>query len=123
MKIVFDTNFLLTCIKQKIDFLQELEGFELLLPRQVIKEIKDIIKDKRKKASERELAKTTLAFIDQFKSRFKTIELEKNYVDLGLKKLKGDYIIATLDKEIKKNLKGKAKFLIISKRKKLEFTN
>jgi len=122
MKIIFDTNFLLSCIKQKIDFLQELEGFELVLPRQVIDEIEKLIKDKRKKLSERELARTTLAFINKFKSRFKIIELEKNYVDLGLKKLQG-YVIATLDKGIRKDLKGEAKFLIISKRKKLEFVN
>jgi rRNA-processing protein FCF1 len=122
-KIVFDTNFILTCIKQKIDFLHELEGFELVLPRQVMKELENIVQDYRKKANERELAKTSLVFIDKFKDKFTIIELKKKYVDLGLEKLEKGYILATLDRELKRKLKGKVKFLIISKRKKLEFSN
>jgi rRNA-processing protein FCF1 len=121
-KIVFDTNFLMTCIKQKIDFLQELQGYELVLPKQVIIELEKLSKDKRKKASERDLALTTLAFIKNFKARFKEIELEKKFVDSGLARLEG-YIIATMDKELRQKLKGKAKFLSISKHKKLEFIN
>jgi rRNA-processing protein FCF1 len=103
--------------------LHELEGFELVLPRQVIKELEELSEDKRKKASERDLARTALAFINKFKDKFKIIELKKNYVDLGLQKLEKGYIVASLDRELKQKLKGKVKFRIITKRKKLEFTN
>ncbi|MEM4230375.1 MAG: PIN domain-containing protein [Candidatus Pacearchaeota archaeon] len=128
--ILLDTNFILTCIKQKIDFLQELIGNKLILPKQVIKELKKISEDKNKKSEERELAKTSLAFLEKFKDRFKEIELEKRFVDRGLELLaeKGnkegrETIIATLDKELRRKLKGKVKFLIIVKRKKLEIIN
>jgi len=123
-KILFDTNFILTCIKQKIDFIRELkeEGYELLLPIQVVNELKKISQSKKKKASEKELAKISLAIIDKNKDRFRLIELEKKFVDAGLLRLKeGDEIvIATLDKQIKRLLKSKFKFLSIIKRKKLE---
>lgn len=125
-KIIFDTNFILTCMKQKIDFIYELkaEGYELLLPKQVIDELKKISKDRKKKVSERELAKVSLAIIDKSKDKFRIIELEKRFVDAGLLRMKKDeeIIIATLDRQIKSLLKEKFKFLGITKRKKLEIT-
>jgi len=123
-KILFDTNFILTCVKQKIDFIRELkeDGYELLLPKQVDSELKKISVDKKKKVSERELAKVSLAIIDKNKDKFKIIELEKKFVDAGLLRLKEgeEIIIATLDRQIRRLLKGKFKFLGITKRKKLE---
>jgi rRNA-processing protein FCF1 len=123
MRIVFDTNFIMTCIKQKIDFIYELEGHELLLPKQVIKELEKIVEDKKKKFEERELARTSLMFIKSFRNRFKEIELERKFVDRGLERLEGVDIIATLDKALHKKLRGKFKFLVVTKRKKLEIIN
>lgn len=130
VNILLDTNFILTCVKQKINFLQELIGNELLLPKQVIKELKKISEDKNKKSEERELAKTSLAFLEKFKDRFKEIELEKKFVDRGIEliaekasKERWEIIIATLDKELRKKLKGKFKFLIVTRKKKLEIIN
>lgn len=122
-KIIFDTNFIMTCIKQKIDFLRELEGYELVLPKQVIKELENIADNNAKKPEEREIARISLSFLQAFKAKFKEIELEKKFVDLGLERLEGQYIVATLDKELQRKLKGKSKFLIIVKRKKLEIVN
>jgi rRNA-processing protein FCF1 len=121
-KIIFDTNFILTAIKQKIDFISDLEGYELLVPKQVLEELKKMTTDKKKKLVERELAGVSLAILDQNKSKFKIIELEKSFVDTGLLRLKPQekMVIATLDREIKRLLKGKFKFLTITKRKKLE---
>ena len=121
-KIIFDTNFVLTCIKQKIDFISELQDCELLMPTQVLEELKKMITDKKKKLVERELAGISLAILNQNKPRFRIITLEKKFVDTGLLRLnpKETLVIATLDKEIKKLLKGKFKFLTITKRKKLE---
>ena len=121
-KIIFDTNFILTAIKQKIDFISDLEGYELLVPKQVLEELKKMTTDKKKKLVERELAGISLAILNQNKSKFKIIELEKRFVDTGLLRLKPQEkpVIATLDREIKRLLKGKFKFLTITKRKKLE---
>jgi rRNA-processing protein FCF1 len=121
-KIIFDTNFILTCVKEKIDFISELEGYQLLLPEQVIKEIEKISVDRKKRIAERELAKLSLAIIEHNKSKFRIIELEKKFVDAGLLRVKepGELIIATLDRQLKSMLKGKFKTLIITKRKKLE---
>jgi len=121
-KIIFDTNFILTAIKQKIDFISDLEGYELLVPKQVLEELKKITADKKKKVVERELAGISLAILNQNKSKFRIIELEKSFVDTGLLRLNPQEkpVIATLDREIKRLLKGKFKFLTITKRKKLE---
>lgn len=121
-KIIFDTNFILTCVKEKIDFINDLEGYQLLLPEQVIKEMEKISVDRKKKVAERELAKLSLAIIEHNKSKFRMIELEKKFVDAGLLRLKepGELIIATLDRQLKSMLKGKFKTLTITKRKKLE---
>ena len=121
-KIIFDTNFILTAIKQKIDFISDLEGCELLVPKQVLEELKKMTTDKKKKLVERELAGISLAILNQNKSKFRIIELEKSFVDTGLLRLNPQEkpVIATLDREIKRLLKGKFKFLTITKRKKLE---
>lgn len=121
-KIIFDTNFILACIKGKIDFVSELPGYEFLLPEQVLKELGKISTDKKKRVAERELASTSLSFINTFMNRFKVIRLEKKFVDAGFLRLNvGEtLIIATLDNQLKRTLKGKFKFLIITKRKKLE---
>ena len=120
-KIVLDTNFILTCVKQKIDFIDGLEGYELLLPDQVEEELEKLSSDKKKTVKERQLALVSISIVKAFDIKFKKIKLEGKFVDKGLKKLRGkDFIIASLDREIKKALKGKNKFVIIKKRKKLE---
>ena len=42
--VLLDTSFILTCVRNKIDFFEqlELEGFKILVPKQVIKEIEAI---------------------------------------------------------------------------------
>lgn len=123
-KIVLDTNFILSCIKQKIDFVNELAGYELVLPKQVILELEKIAGDSSQKLSEKELARLALSLIKNFKDKFTEIELKRRFVDLGIELLEGqDYIIATLDKELQRKLKGRFKLLIITKRKKLEFVD
>jgi len=116
----------MTCVKEKIDFLHELEGNELLLPKQVIGELEKLTEDQQKKIKERGLAKTSLMLINSFRNRFKEIELEKKFVDRGIELLAeegNEIVIATLDKELRNKLKGKFKFLIITKKKKLEIVN
>jgi len=122
MEVVLDTNFILTCLKEKIDFLRAGEYGQLILPLQVIDELRK--KTEKSKRREREVAKLALDIIQKNRSNFKIIELEKKFVDVGIKKYvsgkKGNVIVATLDKELKKEIKDKANILVIRARKKFE---
>ncbi len=119
-KVVLDTNFILTCAKQKIDFFDEikLKGMDILIPEEVFGEIKKI-RDFGKKLHFRENAKLALKILE--KGEFKKIKLETMDVDSGLVNFatkNRDVIIATLDRELKKKIK-KPK-LVIRGKKKLE---
>lgn len=114
MKIVLDTNFLISALKFKIDFLSELEGNQLYIVDKTKNELEKLIKGG--KAQDKQRAKIILALIK--KKKFKKISSKINEtVDDKLASLK-DYIIATQDKELKKRIKGKK--LIIRAKKKLE---
>lgn len=119
-KAVLDTNFILTCAKQKIDFLDEIKfkGLEILIPEEVLAEIEKI-KDTGKKLHFRENAQLALKILG--KKEFKKIKLGETDVDKGLINLaekNKDIIVATLDRELKRKIK-KPK-LVIRGKKKLE---
>lgn len=119
-KVILDTNFILTCVKQKIDFLNEIKfmGIRVLIPEEVLKEIRKIISS-GKKLHFRENAKLALKILN--KNKFKKIKLDTEDVDKGLvdfAEKNKDIIVATLDRELKKKIK-KPK-LVIRGKKKLE---
>ncbi len=110
-QILLDTSFILTCIKQKIDFFEELVGNQILVPIQVIRELKNLEEDN---------SKLSLKLLD--KHKFKKIDLELEDVDKGIinfAKENNKIIIATLDREIKKKTKNPK--IIIRGKKRLEF--
>ena len=118
---ILDTNFILTCVKQKIDFFRDIpkRGIQIIIPIQVIEEIKRVA-NSTKKLKFRVDAK--LAQIILEKNKFKQINITGKYVDKALIKYAKEnpsLIIATLDREIKNKL-GNTK-LIIRGKKKLEF--
>ena len=118
-KAILDTSFILTCVKQKIDFFEELilKGFQILIPEQVIEEIKGI--SKSKKINERENANLALKLIKN--SPFKKIDLEIKNVDKGIIKFADENIetiVGTLDKEIKRKTENQK--LVIRGQRKLE---
>jgi len=109
-QIILDSSFILTCIKQKIDFFEELVGTQILIPKQVINEIKNL------KNSNSELALKLLK-----KNKFKKIDLGAGHVDKRIIKFAKENpktIIATLDKEIKNKTRNQK--LVIRGKKKLE---
>ncbi len=118
-QVIFDTSFILTCIRNKIDFFEKLklERIQILVPKQVIKEIKGIINSK-KKLHFKEDAKLALRLLE--KNSFKEIDLKEKNVDNGIVKYsnKHDTIVATLDREIKNKIKNSK--LVIRGKKKLE---
>jgi rRNA-processing protein FCF1 len=108
-KILLDTNFILTCIRNKIDFFNELknQGFEIITPKQVIEEIKRIIESK-KKYKFREEAEISMKILN--KNKFSEINLQGKNVDKAIIKYalqNTNLIIATLDRVIKSKIKNK----------------
>jgi rRNA-processing protein FCF1 len=116
---VLDTSFILTCIKQKIDFFQELYlmGIKVLIPEQVVKEIQGIANDGNSKKAQ--LATLTLEILD--KNKFKKFDLRLKNVDKGILKYaekNSELYIATLDREIK--IQSNNPKIVIREKKRLE---
>jgi len=124
MEILTDTNFIITCVKEKIDFRTFAdenfdEKIEWIVPRQVILEMEKIRDRKGKKKIDRICASVGLNIIEN--ENFKIIELEKNpNVDIAIKKyIEGkNIVLATLDKDLKKRITNR--ILTIRSKKALE---
>lgn len=117
--IVLDTNFILSCIKKKIDFFNiiYLMGIKIIIPIQVLDELKKISVEGRGRFKDD--AKIGLKILKQ--RDFKKVDLHMKNVDNGIVKLclkNKNYIIATLDNEIKNKIKNKK--MIIRGEKTLE---
>jgi len=111
MKALLDTSFILSAIRNKIDFIDEAQslGLQVIVPKQVIVELQGIAKSK----SEAELALKIL-------KKVKTIDLKTKNTDAGIIKYSKNHkiVIATLDKDIKKKTKNQK--LVIRGKSKLE---
>jgi rRNA-processing protein FCF1 len=121
---VLDTNFILSCIRKKIDFFEEIPqmGMSILIPSPVIKEIERIKNHPKNNFFFKEEASLALKLLE--KSKFKKIGLDGKNVDFGIIKIakeNSDYIIATLDKEIKNKIKNQK--LVIRGEKRLEIVS
>lgn len=109
-KIILDTNFILSCLRKKIDFFEELMEYKIIIPEQVITELKKIAESK-KKLRFRDEAKLALVLLR--KSKFTKIDLKEKYVDKGIRNYLLDnpeVIVATLDKEVQ--LKTNSRLII-----------
>ena len=121
MKIILDTNFLITCAKQKIDFpslADELftEKLEWLLPIEVEEELKQIAERQGEKTTDKESAELAL----QLTKDFDKVPLGTDTVDNGIVRYakNNKTIIATMDKNLKKRFDNK--ILIVRGKKSLE---
>ena len=117
--ILLDTNFILSCIRRKLDFFNDLKfrGFKILIPAEVIGELEKISETGGKKFKEE--AKIALNLLK--KNSFEKIHLNTKNVDNGIVKIAGEhreYIIATLDRVIKKKIENQK--LVIRGNGKLE---
>lgn len=86
-------------------------GLQIIIPRQVIEEIKGLAKSKPE-------AKIALKLLE--KNEFKTVSLKGKNVDNGIiniAKKNENYVIATLDREIKNKTKNQK---LVIRGKKLE---
>ena len=100
MEVLLDTSFIVSCVKEKIDFIKQLEqaGFVVKVPHEVIEELKDLkLKSDRKT---KDAVKIALMIV--LDKSVKKIRLGHKSVDDGLiEKGKDGYYIASLDRVIK----------------------
>ena len=122
---LLDTNFILTCVKQKIDFFEDLKfkGLKILIPTQVINEIKKISQEQKKKQKlhSKDIANLSLKILKKKKNQFEEIDIKTGHVDKKIKKYvenNSEILVATLDKELKRKIKNHK--IVIRGRKKLE---
>ena len=122
MSVILDTNFILTCVKQRIDIfsqLRDLVGDKILVPAGVIAELSRLGKDKKLKISEREAADLALQLLDG--EKIILLDLTGKVDDSIVKYvLKHDCYVASLDRGIKARLKN-AKFLTIRQEKRVSW--
>ncbi len=108
-QVILDTSFILTCVRQKIDFFEKIEheGICAFIPSQTISELKGLGAD------------TALKIIE--KNEFKILDVPGKDADAAILKIAKDdpfAIIATLDEGLKKKLKNPK--MIIREKKTLE---
>jgi uncharacterized protein len=108
-QILLDTNFILTCMKNKIDFFDylDLEGYSIIIPEQIINELEKLKQE------------SALRLLE--KNKFKKISLTGKIVDnsiINYARENPEIIIATLDREIKTKIKNRK--MTIRNRNKLE---
>jgi rRNA-processing protein FCF1 len=105
--VLLDTNFILSCIRRKINFFDEIKfkGFNIIIPNEIVKELEKI--SQTGKENFKEESKIALKILG--KNHFEKIDLNTKNVDNGIVKIAGEhreYIIATLDRVIKNKIKN-----------------
>ncbi len=127
MKIILDTNFLIYCAKNKLDYKEKIgnlinEGFELVVPMQVVEELKSLKNDKWKKVSGKDKMAIDLALQLLEVNKVKKVKVSGNSVDEGIVNLANENkknIVCTLDREMRHNL---PRVILINRFKKLMIT-
>ena len=117
---ILDTSFILTAVRNKIDFLEELAfmSFKVFIPKQVVEEIKKVsISDKR--FHFKNDAKLALKLIKCYSC--KALDIGKGHVDDRLfdyANKNREVVIGTIDKELMKRIKNPK--IIIRNKKQLQ---
>lgn len=116
-KIILDTNFLVYCAKQKIDYKEEIRilipgKYELVTLDLVVEELEKI-KAKAKKYADKQAANLALQLLKI--NEVKILKGDGEYADKAIINMSRDNIIATLDLELTNYLERS--IIIRSKRK------
>lgn len=121
MKIILDTNFLIYCAKNKLDYKEEISNLlgrkcELVVPVQVVNELKRL-REKAKKLRDREACDLALQLLKANKIKIARIKAKNadNAILNSAKGKKGN-IVATLDRGMRKKL---GRVILISRGKRL----
>lgn len=112
MEILLDTNFILTCVKQKVDFFSIAndsinEKIKWLIPFEVLAELKDLSTRKDIKGADKDAAKLSLEMVTLISPEI--VSVKNKNVDQGIVDyIKGkDIVLATLDKALKNKVKNR----------------
>jgi len=126
IQVLLDTNFLIYCTENKIDYVEEIDrilkqGNELLVLDQVINELKDISNRKQDSFKNRQKAELSLKILEA--NKIKIIPSKANNADDSIvyfSKKNPNNIVATLDKNLKKRInKEKTRFIVLNGKKSL----
>jgi rRNA-processing protein FCF1 len=121
MKIILDTNFLVYCAKQNIDYIEKIFNLtkgapNLVVPSQVIDELKKL-GETAKKYSDKQAAELAIKLLKA--NKVKTIIITARNADSAIIKASKGNIVATHDLEL---LKQVEKAIIIQGKQKLAFS-
>ncbi len=119
-KVLLDTNFILSCIREKVDLFDKLEeiGYGVVIPQIVIDELKRISVGNK---SSKLRAEAAFALRVLKSEKYEKLETGGRYADTGIinyLKSHPDYAVATLDREIQKSVKNSK--IVLRARQKLE---
>jgi len=108
-QVILDTSFILSCIKQKIDFFERLEheGFKIIIPEQAIDELMGLG------------AQVALKILG--KHKFNLIKISGKNADAAIVKFSKENpeaIVATLDSGLKGKIRNQK--MVIRGKKKIE---
>jgi len=125
MKILLDTNFILTCAKQKIDFDAIMNGktseeVKWIVPEEVLQELRGLKIGGKIKIKERNAASVGIEIVTTLGAEVVKLSNTANDVDTKIVNYIIDkpIILATLDKNLKSRVKNK--ILTIRNKKNLE---
>lgn len=124
MRILLDTNFIITCIKQKIDFDDIAnnmidEQIEWIVPQQVLNELGNLKDRIGMTRDDKAAAELSFEYLQTINPTIIELENSRN-VDIGIVNYiyGADIILATLDRGLKDRIKNK--ILTIRNKKTLE---
>ena len=125
MKILLDTNFILTCAKQKIDFDAIMNGktseeVKWIVPEEVLQELRGLKIGGKIKIKERNAASVGIEIVTTLGAEVVKLSNTANDVDTKIVNYIIDkpIILATLDKNLKSRVKNK--ILTLRNKKNLE---
>jgi rRNA-processing protein FCF1 len=118
MEVLLDSSFIISCMRERIDFISQLEelGYKPVVPREVMQEMKDLIKKSKTSHEDRIVIKAALEIVRIRKVK-KTTFGEGKVDDYLIEKGKKGIYIATLDRAIKREIPHK--IVIFNSKKKI----
>ncbi len=113
MEILIDTNFILTCVKQKIDFADLAENLtdkeiSWIVPQAVLNELGNLKDRKGMKTVDKEAAKLSFDILQLINPKIVELGRHPN-VDIGIVNYikDKDIVLATLDKGLKNRVENR----------------
>jgi rRNA-processing protein FCF1 len=124
MKILLDTNFILTCVKQKVDLVlaEEIlnEKIEWIVPQDVLNELGNLKDRTGMKVEDKNAAKLSFEILQLLNPEIINLPGHNPNVDMKIINyiIGKDIILATLDKDLKSRVDNR--ILTIRGKKRLE---